>query len=592
MAELAAEIVVSANQAQREFAKASKGALQAGKSFQVMANQAEIASKRVQRSSGRASQSFFQLGQAFSDFAVAGVRGAANNLEFLAFQLGASGPLILAVTAATVAFIAFEDQIVDALTGSGAALKDLEEDVKGVADEIINLEKATKITFSGTLEELEQDSKRVGGVIGSLEEQLRKLRLELGKEQTGQTGGVTTFIASGPRAAELKEEIAAISAVLAKQKGIRDSLNDTIKEEKILQDTLAALGETTLNRKEEEVKKEKKKLSELEKQQQLNKRLLEQLRGLRNIDSSRLGTLITQNDAIKERIKLLREEARVQAVVAGFGGAVGGSVQGAGLRGGFRTGAGQRRGKEADFLDTTTQTAQEQFLDSIIPKIRVLTTTEEALAESIKDRREAQLDALASLATGADLSADAFRRAGISAEDFFFKTREGALLAAEIMSESAGTFAQAFSDAYEATGQKTKAFFNISKAFSIAQATISAYEGFNKALALGGPLGFVQAAAVLTAGLANVARIERTSPNSGRGGGSSSSGSRLSSIVDPRHGRSNSITRTNDSLGFSEFRLPLGRDATEVFGEFKLFGSDLVASFKKTSRRQNRTKGD
>lgn len=48
------------------------------------------------------------------------------------------------------------------------------------------------------------------------------------------------------------------------------------------------------------------------------------------------------------------------------------------------------------------------------------------------------------------------------------------------------------------------------KALAIAQSTINTYEGATKAFAQGGPLGFITGAAVIAAGLANVARIVQT----------------------------------------------------------------------------------
>jgi myosin heavy subunit len=48
------------------------------------------------------------------------------------------------------------------------------------------------------------------------------------------------------------------------------------------------------------------------------------------------------------------------------------------------------------------------------------------------------------------------------------------------------------------------------KTLSIAQATINTFEGATKAFAQGGPLGFITGAAVIAAGLANVARIVET----------------------------------------------------------------------------------
>ena len=53
----------------------------------------------------------------------------------------------------------------------------------------------------------------------------------------------------------------------------------------------------------------------------------------------------------------------------------------------------------------------------------------------------------------------------------------------------------------------------------IAQALIDTYTGANKALAQGGIFGAISAAGIVAAGLANVARIKSTNPETGAGGG-------------------------------------------------------------------------
>ena len=59
------------------------------------------------------------------------------------------------------------------------------------------------------------------------------------------------------------------------------------------------------------------------------------------------------------------------------------------------------------------------------------------------------------------------------------------------------------------------------KELAVASAIIDTYTGANKAFAQGGPLGFISAAAVIAAGLANVQKIMSTDVGSGGGGGAS-----------------------------------------------------------------------
>ena len=65
-----------------------------------------------------------------------------------------------------------------------------------------------------------------------------------------------------------------------------------------------------------------------------------------------------------------------------------------------------------------------------------------------------------------------------------------------------------------ALGENSKA----AKAIAIAQALMDTYAGANKALAQGGIFGFVSAAGIVVAGLANVAKIKSTNPETGAGG--------------------------------------------------------------------------
>jgi hypothetical protein len=72
------------------------------------------------------------------------------------------------------------------------------------------------------------------------------------------------------------------------------------------------------------------------------------------------------------------------------------------------------------------------------------------------------------------------------------------------------------------SNNKHKELFAVAKAFSIAQAVMNTYEGATKAFAQGGIFGYVTAAGIIAAGLANVARIASTQPgSSGTSGGGS-----------------------------------------------------------------------
>lgn len=70
-----------------------------------------------------------------------------------------------------------------------------------------------------------------------------------------------------------------------------------------------------------------------------------------------------------------------------------------------------------------------------------------------------------------------------------------------------GGVADLFETMYEATGKKAKAFFYISKAAAIAEATINIAQGITKALGQGGFYGIAMGAAVAVAGAAQLAKI-------------------------------------------------------------------------------------
>lgn len=81
---------------------------------------------------------------------------------------------------------------------------------------------------------------------------------------------------------------------------------------------------------------------------------------------------------------------------------------------------------------------------------------------------------------------------------------------------------------------KTKEFFEIGKAAAIVQATMNTFEGATKALAQGGILGPIMAAAVVAAGMVQVQNISSQSLNYAQGGivpGTSYSGDKVAANV-------------------------------------------------------------
>jgi hypothetical protein len=75
---------------------------------------------------------------------------------------------------------------------------------------------------------------------------------------------------------------------------------------------------------------------------------------------------------------------------------------------------------------------------------------------------------------------------------------------------------------YVATGSRNKALFRVMQMASIGEAIINTYTGATKALAQGGFYGIVMAAAVIAAGMAQVAKIRSQTYDGGGGGGGGS----------------------------------------------------------------------
>ena len=88
----------------------------------------------------------------------------------------------------------------------------------------------------------------------------------------------------------------------------------------------------------------------------------------------------------------------------------------------------------------------------------------------------------------------------------------------QMAADTAGNIGSFFSNMYELTGRKQKEFFIISKAASVAQATIATYKSATEAYSamagipyVGPVLGAIAAAAAIVAGMANVASIKSQS---------------------------------------------------------------------------------
>ena len=119
---------------------------------------------------------------------------------------------------------------------------------------------------------------------------------------------------------------------------------------------------------------------------------------------------------------------------------------------------------------------------------------------------------LAELEAAYKLKLDMARKAGV---DTAAIDTQYAKQRADIVREGINTQLEAYSGLASALG----ALAGESKELAVAQAIIDTYVGANKAFAQGGTVGFVTAAAVIAAGLANVQKILSTPVPGGGGGG-------------------------------------------------------------------------
>lgn len=566
MAELTAEINARFDQVNRELKVTAKSVdglerefKQAGAAAQVMDTQVTKAATAVttmNRSAGKSSQIFFQAGQAISDFAVAGVLGAANNIEFLALQLGASGPLIAGITALSVAALVFRDDLDEAFSGLFGNLDEIQEKTKEVADSLISINRAIKVSFGGTLDELKRDSERVDEVVASLQKRLEGLRLRVGQAQTGTATGFTTFIPSSPEIERLKTVIESIEPVLARQLAIQESLNEKIAEEEVLKETIAALDGTTLVRKEEEVKKEKEKTTELDKAVELNNKLIEQLESLRDIDTSRLGQILTQNDALREQIKVVQRLNEERAKNAGALGISGLSTIGAGL-------------------------SSEGAVTPIDEVLAGIAGRRKARQKNRLEARELDPELINEVAEATNRQADAIAEATARSEELAGVVRNNLTDAFSSFFEAIGSGDDPFTSLRASIGAFAIDMGKTLIGFGISGLAIKRFIA-NPATAIAAGAGLV----VLGAALKKSAESKAAAFT-----GSSTSSSAATAIADPRQGRDGRFRR--DTSQFESGYQPISTLADFRVPEFrfKLQGEDFVAGSDKTIQRQSRTRG-
>jgi len=118
-----------------------------------------------------------------------------------------------------------------------------------------------------------------------------------------------------------------------------------------------------------------------------------------------------------------------------------------------------------------------------------------------------------------------------SLEDISFSSQLNFGIMQGYAQDAAANMDNAFMMFYEATGERNRTLFDISKGFAIANAIINTYEGATKAIAQGGIWGAISAIGIIASGLGYVAKIASTQPTSRSVSGGSSTGYSSSSAA-------------------------------------------------------------
>tara|TARA_Y100001973_G_scaffold35770_2_gene53857 strand:+ start:811 stop:2430 length:1620 start_codon:yes stop_codon:yes gene_type:complete len=158
--------------------------------------------------------------------------------------------------------------------------------------------------------------------------------------------------------------------------------------------------------------------------------------------------------------------------------------------------------------ETITGQLSEQKTNQVALEKELLEAQNEVMAEGLSGTQRE----LAELEASYKQKLDMARKAGMdtAALDKQFAKQKKAIIQDQVNAEL---------EAFSGLAGALSALAGENKALAVAQAVIDTYVGANKALAQGGIVGFVGAAAVIASGLANVQKIMSTPIPGGDGGG-------------------------------------------------------------------------
>ena len=166
--------------------------------------------------------------------------------------------------------------------------------------------------------------------------------------------------------------------------------------------------------------------------------------------------------------------------------------------------------ERARLIDLETSSTQRQLRVT-----REVNTMERELATEMRKSKETSIELTQKQGATED---DFMKKQLANMDKLAKKSKENATEEVEIFAltqeQKEQILAGALGNIANALGQNSKA----GKGIAIAQALMDTYAGANKALAQGGIFGAISAAGIVAAGLANVAKIKSTNPETGTGG--------------------------------------------------------------------------
>jgi hypothetical protein len=570
MAELQADIIADATSAQKAFNEVKKSAQAAEQELLDVGDAAETVTRstgRLTRSARQNQQAFFQLGQTISDFATAGLRGALNNIEFLAFQLGVGGPLILALSAVGVAFIAFGDDITKALQPAKEEIKRITAAMEGLVDV------QSDIVSSTTLKGIEQANsalRQQEAIVANLRAQVRETR----KSFLGDDGLFFGFDARVPLTGlnEVEKQLKAAEAVLEdiekRVQGITDkedaftaALNNPVialqNQWQNNADVIKALDDLY----EDLNEKQKGTLNIFEKIVEKNAQLTEDVSVLRAADQDRLGALLQQNQVLAAQVKNIQEQARIASFLSGI-----------------------------DIRQSPGAASFEQKDEFPSEGGGLINATSE-LEEAILKLQPLQV---ASVEISKEL-ADVIEELGFDYNNLTDAQVRIIELNLELADSVRNGLTDAFVDFFDAIGSGGDPFAALRGSIgSFMQDLGRTFIGFGiagesiKAFSKGNPgLAIIAGAGLVALGAALKKSAESKASSFGQGGGREDAPD-VPGFVDPRQGRTGRFQRNTDALLGAQGPNEYG---VSIFGEFVQRGTDLVAVVDGTNRRQERTLG-